>query len=238
MFPIPRILLVMALILGLSTARQFTEAATVDFATCHVEGGTVEFSGFNNLPTSLGNFLPGINLVSGSVEEIGSPDEIPVPELAGTADIFTFKILDGHQLDRIVLDRFVSGTNLIFMGLDDANTFAYSASEINSGPADLAKILGGTTVGTSDVDEDVLDNLQAAGTPPRVHGSIFDIPLGAGDYTVYLQETGPKSEYTLHFEVSAVPEPSSVAVLSLGFLSVGALVYRRRKNQRTPTGAK
>lgn len=205
------------------------------------ESDTLEFSGVHTSPTDLGIFLPGTNLVTGAVQAIGrAEDFIGVPEMAGTADIFTFEIGEGTQLNEIILNSYSSdqpAPNNMFIALHDDSTFFFSALELNDEFVipDLSNILAGTVIGDgppSQVGTDVLDNLQAAGqiaaVPPL--GRDFDIPLGPGNYTVYLQETTGTSNYQLAFNVSAVPEPSSTFAMAAA--CVGIVAYRRVRRRK------
>ncbi len=195
-----------------------TEAAVV-----YTEAGNGELSGDSMNPTDLGFFMPGVNSVTGQVTSIGAGG------FNGTADIFTFEIAAGEQLNTIVLDSFAtpSGGGL-FMMLDDGNTFQFTAPQINDNfnLPNLSLILGGSVVGTSNVGTDVLDNL--ANAVNLGLGSQFETPLGQGQYSIYLQETGPFSDYSFSFNVTAVPEPSTTFAM---VLAAGLIGFRRLRKR-------
>jgi len=160
-----------------------------------------ELSTDNNAPTDLGVFAPGENIVIGQVTDIGGG-------FAGTADIFTFEIAAGQQLDTIFMTDFSTASGAaVFLALDDGPTFLYSPEEINDMVdfPDLTQIMGGTTAGTANIGTDILDDLEDAVNSGN--GSAFTTPLGPGQYTIYIQETGPESNYTLTFNVSNAPPP-------------------------------
>lgn len=174
--------------------------------------------------------------VLGNVEEIGNPDDIPDDNLLGTADIFTFQVAAGKQLEGIFLTDFTAGVQdaYIFMALDDAATFAYTPYEINLQDRDYSALLvDGWLVGRDqDQQLDPGGNLLelTGGSAIRGGGAPAIGPLGEGSYTVYLQETGALNSYQLDFlvsNVSAVPEPS--AVFALAGFAIPIYLRRRRK---------
>ena len=190
-----------------------------------------ELSPDNLSPTDLGTFMVGSNTVTGQVTAIGSDG------FNFTADIFTFEIAAGQQLDTIFLTEFTTAAGeAVFLALDDGPTFQFSSPEINDdfNLPNLSLIMGGVVVGTPHIGTDILDDLQSAFMIGQ--GSMFTTPLGPGQYSVYIQETGPQSDYQLSFNVSAaaaVPEPSSACLMALAGLGFG--VARRRRNGRKST---
>ena len=198
-----------------------------------------ELSGDNLAPTDLGLFMPGTNsvnpelhVVRGQVQAIGDvflfgPDP-PDNLMFQTADIFTFQIPDGAQLENIFLRHFDSASNLVFVGIDTGNDFDASPYDINL-QAGALPILAGSTVGTPQLNAPG-GFLSSLGTGPA--GSGFVGPLGAGEYTMYVQETNGSSTYEFGFQVvsiSAVPEPSMFAALGLVSCGLGLRRWRRRR---------
>jgi hypothetical protein len=53
--------------------------------------------------------------------------------------------------------------------------------------------------------------------------------LGQGSYAFWINETGPRSGYSLEFNVSAIPEPSPIILSSLVALPILFLRRRRRR---------
>ena len=201
-----------------------------------------ELSGEHLSPEDLGVFSAGpdvsevyVHRVVGLVEDIGNVTDyfIGNPDDAamnGTADIFTFEIPEGTQLDGIYLTDFVSSTNRMFMSLDEGPTYGCSALELNDGLADLSQTLGYTLAGTAELPDSSIAGDRGTNLLEALReGSLSTIPLGAGQYSMYLQETGNSSRYDLSFSVSsvtAIPEPSSAAAM---LMLVTGWTFRRRK---------
>ena len=183
----------------------------------HDEGpnGAVDpLSTDNNNPTPLGSTQPGSNLVSGHVANAF---------VSGDMDVFTFTVESGFQWSGMYVDSYAypngpTGDNAAFLAINTGTSFPYNANDFANNPnVDYNSFLGGTIFGTSDVGGSNI--LPRAG---NVTGSGFSGPLGAGTYTIYIQQTGPASTYTLDFEVTSVArqvvssyEVSSVSVPSL-----------------------
>ncbi len=210
-----------AILLALGSATSPAHAAVV-----YDEAINGAFSDDNLAPTPLGQFLPGVNQVTGRVTDIG------IGGFNFTNDVFTFEIPANSQLVSITMSSFsTSSGGGMYMMLSRGATFPFDSIEVNDKMPfpDLMRILGGSVVGGTDVGADVLDNLQAAGA--RGDGVPFTTPLGPGNYSVYLQETSTFSNYSLGFNVTAIPEPSTWAVL--GIVGGGAVIHRRRKQWKS-----
>jgi hypothetical protein len=75
-------------------------------------------------------------------------------------------------------------------------------------------LMGWSHIDSTMVDDDLLDKIQEhANEPP------FDIPLGSGAYTMLIQDIDTTFDYTLTFQVTAVPEPSTAALVAVGGLA-------------------
>ncbi len=189
----------------------------------------------SNNPTNLGIFTLGVNSVSGSVSFIGPGGS------NDTADIFSFRIEPGQVLQSIILSSYSSRRTVdggtepapgnMFLAIDDSATFGYTKEEINAGaPPDLSRILGGSLVGDTNpnrVGTNILSVLASSATnntfPPRS----FVTPLSSGAYSIYIQETGPLSTYSLTFNVAAVPEPSSMLLFGASAIAFPLARLRR-----------
>jgi len=108
-------------------------------------------------------------------------------------DYFTFVIQQGQQLSQILLANYAStSSNPAFIGLQQGNTFSNDAS---STTADL--LLGGLVYGDSNVDDNILPMMA------QLNGAIgFTTPLGAGTYTIWLNQTGANSTARFTFVVT------------------------------------
>ncbi len=184
-------------------------------------GGDLSFR--NDAPTDLGLFMPGVNSVTGQVMIIGDPgayDPSLNPDDAYmdmTADVFSFEIPAGAELDSMIMTSFSSGAgSRAFIGLADGTEFAYSSYTLNFEFPDLSLIRKGALIGLGD------DFLTAFSQG----GSGASSPLGPGQYSVYIQENMSTSDYSLSFNVSAtsVPESSSVVALERCLPWLGCLL--------------
>ena len=108
------------------------------------------------------------------------------------------------------------------MGLDDGSQYFYSPYFLNFFFPDLAPTIKGAVVGLND---DFL-------TANSAGGSGASPPLGAGQYTIYIQENNEQAptDYTLEFNVTSVPESSSVVALSTACL--GFIAFRRSRRRK------
>jgi hypothetical protein len=134
-------------------------------------------------------------------------------------DFWTFTVPVNHQLSSITLVAFSNSDNRSFFAVASGS----SLSAINN--ADL--LLGGTFVGDVAgrlVGDNLLDDLAARvhiGGTPRFSG-----PLGPGAYTFWSQETQGTVTYNYQFNITAVPEPSSIALVAC---AVGSILFRRKR---------
>jgi hypothetical protein len=160
-------------------------------------------------PTSLGVFGLGVNTIQGSL----GPDTGGSGASNGSsdADIFTFNIAAGQFVESVTTTRSGPETQS-FVGQANSNSIASFDSGTSLGAA--------IETGSLFTNDGGLVAAQAGGIP---------VTFGAGDQTLIFQETGPGPvSYSISFNVvSAVPEPSSVALL--GGLAMVGFIRRRRK---------
>ncbi len=110
-----------------------------------------------------------------------------------------------------------------------------SGSQVTVDPnmASAAPLLGYYHYGTADAGSDILPDIAAG-----MGAQGFMTPLGAGSYSVWLQETGVGSaSYKFDFQVaeSAVPEPATWGMLIAGFGAIGCAIRARRKRAGSTT---
>jgi len=195
------------------------------------DGTTDPLSTDNSSPTLLGSTQPGSNLVNGYVEDAFS---------VGDVDVFTFTVDSGFQWSGLYVDAFAypngaNGDAGAFLAIASGSSFPYNAFDFQDPNIDYNAFLGSTVFGPTDVGG--LNILPRAG---NLVGSGFVGPLGAGTYTIYIQQTGPASSYTLDLEVTSVAsqslssyEVSGVSVPSL--FSAGPAIDANGDLTFTPT---
>ena len=160
-----------------------------------------DLSNIDSAPTVAGSTVIGDNTISGLVDNGFG---------IGDRDILTFSVLPGQQISSFMLNAF-TGSGGHFFGFAPGTIAPtspggyYFAGLVFDGstPIDILSSGGGSFGGTG---------------VPAV--------LGAGDYTVFFNETAAGVYfYQAQIEVTAVPEPTTALVL----LPLGYAAYRRRK---------
>jgi len=119
-----------------------------------------------------------------------------------------------------VLDSVTSTDDLAFIAVQQGTTFTVTPlTATASALLGYAHFGSGLGAGGATVGNDMLDDMGVA-----AFAIGFVPPLGASDYTFWIQQTGTQAfAYSLNFAV--VPEPGTFALLGLGLL---ALVWTRR----------
>jgi hypothetical protein len=151
--------------------------------------------------------LPGTNSLSAT-------------SVAGDREFVRFTIAPGLRLDSVFLRSYSSADGIAFVGAQRGTSLTESPD--NPNPANL---LGYSHFGpgAGNVGADLLPQI---GAGPGSQG--FIPPLGAGDYTFWLQQTGGSpTTYSMDFVVT--PEPTAVGLLAL---TAAGLLYRRRRGGR------
>ena len=119
-------------------------------------------------------------------------------------DYATFTVGPCDMLTGILLDDYNSfGDETAFIALQEGNTFTVEAETAETdGASILGELLGYSHYGTSTIGQDILQPISEG------FGAIgFTPPLDPGDYTMWLNQTGGASDFTLVLEVSRVMEP-------------------------------
>ncbi|MEO1530194.1 MAG: PEP-CTERM sorting domain-containing protein [Planctomycetota bacterium] len=206
-----------AILFGLFAATVLLATNSALAAVVHDESIDGELSNDNLNPTAL-NFTVGDNTVIGTIEDAFG--------LANT-DVFTFVVPTGSVWTSLVVDNYQSTDNLAFLAIDDTDSFPYDANQLNL--VDFGQLpddayIGGTTFGAADAAGG-FNLLPRAGI---VTGSGFTPPLPSGTYTIYLQQIGAETNYSLTTTiVSTIPEPSSALLLG----GIGSVVLLRRRRR-------
>ncbi len=129
----------------------------------------------------------GINQLSASTE-------------SGDLDYVQFTVGNCDTLDTITVNAYSSdaGDPVAFFALQQGTSFTVTPAEA---AADTSSLFGFRHFGTADIGVDVLAE---AGQAPGAVG--FTSPLPAGDYALWLNQTGSLSTYTFDFAVSRVAQ--------------------------------
>jgi hypothetical protein len=186
-------------------------AAPIQAATVHNEAingdltNFVEVAPWTTPGTPLGVLSAGANIVVGTYTGVTPRD----------SDVLTFEIPSGHQLDSIdLVYDIISGSpgGGSYMAIQQG-------SELGTGMATVGSNLSNALVNASG------DLLAKFASGPAFGGTGLVAPLLAGQYTLGFHETGDATiGYSLAFNVSQVPEPSTFAVATIGLvLSVSCL---------------
>lgn len=177
------------------------------------EGVNGDLSGDGLAPDALA-FGAGTNTISGTFGiDFSDPDS------EQDIDYFTFTVDAGFQLTAISLLSYSGDDGVAFIGIQNGSQFT-------EGPlgADAANLLGYTLYGTGQQDAGVGTNLlPLIGQGFGSQG--FAGPLGPGDYSIWLNQTGALTTHALGFVIEPIPAPASAALLGLG----GAIAARRRR---------
>ena len=141
-------------------------------------------------------------------------------------DYFTFTLASGQALDAIELLTGTTTLGFSFIGVQSGNQLTLPPST-----PDATGLLGWYHYSSADVGSNILDNIGV----PAAGSTGFNGPLGPGTYTFWVQEASPGSPVRYRFNflvgnfVGEVPEPSTWAMLLLGFGAVGYTMRRRRR---------
>ena len=213
-------LLVVSVWLASAAGDLFADVVHDEFQDGDLSNGVAQFDDEGNFQGYTGDDLGSLPIGSGDGgigSVIGRTDVQQV-------DLFTIEVDPDFVLSELILENYANGDGAMFMAVQDGDLFP---ENYFTNPSEFTALsgtfLGYSTVGTSEIGTNVLDNLGALGRG-------FDGPLGPGRYTFYVQQTGPINDYQLDFvtSITSVPEPGSIIALS-GIAGVIAWRHRRRR---------
>lgn len=171
-----------------------------------------DFSNLGTSPTPIALAL-GANQVLGTTGRTGGVID---------RDYFNFTLPAGWQLDSIIV---LPGTTS--QGISELSFIGVQAGTqvtVNPTGNSPAGLLGYWHFGPNDIGGDILGVM---GVAPGAQG--FEAPLPAASYAFWVQDSGTGvASYRLEFNVSAVPEPSTWALLAAGLLVLLSPALRRR----------
>jgi hypothetical protein len=149
-----------------------------------------------------------------------------------TQDWITLNVPAGMVLNGLVNSSYVSADAQGFMGVQSGTSFVGS-------PFVAGSYLGYVHYGTGATNGALPPtNLVGTNLLPLMGDNVtispgslgFTAPLAAGNYTFLFQQLGAATAYQFDFNVSAVPEPTTLQLL----LIVGGLLLAIRRARRTP----
>lgn len=129
---------------------------------------------------------------TGPFELVAGDNQLTSDQQEDDVDYITITIPEGLGLDELVLEGYTAeGTaNQAFLGMQAGSAFTTDAMSTTA-----SDLLGGITYGSQDLDTNLLVDMMDIGEG-------YDLPLPAGDYTFWLNQTGDNSEATLNFKLS------------------------------------
>lgn len=191
-------------------------AAAIFLLGCLESGGALavdyneavdgDLSGNGLLPTVLA-LGAGSNLVVGNFG--GSP-------LPGVQDLDYLSVIvpTGYVLNKLMLTSLVAGGANSFLGVQSGPQVTMPPTSFDPSP-----LLGYNHIFTNQEGTNLLPSLGISGG------------LAAGSYTFWINETDTTQpwSYGFDFQVAAVPEPETYAMLLAGLGLLGAFVRKRRR---------
>ncbi|MEM7456921.1 MAG: PEP-CTERM sorting domain-containing protein [Planctomycetota bacterium] len=168
----------------------------------HDENIDGDLSNDNNIPTA---FM----LADGSNEIIGFTTDNPLDP-----DYFQLTVPPGFRITELIRTEYTSGIgNRAFLAIGPGGPIS------GNGNGHISSML----IEENMEGTNILDDLGSQ----ALSGTGFTGALQEGDYTFWYQELSDDTTYHFDFVVSAIPEPTSMLVVSA--LGLGAVVRRRRK---------
>lgn len=205
---------------GIAVGALVASGSPAAAAVVYDEGVSGDLSNSGLTPTAV-SFGIGGNTVTGTTghDQAGAIDR----------DYWTFTIGVDQALVAINVLEGTQTVGFSFIGLESGNQVT-----LDPGTMTAAGLLGWTHYDSTDVGTNILDDIGVAGNG----SSGFTGSLGPGTYSVWLQEISPTAgaiPFGFDFIVAQVPEPSTWAMMMVGFGMVGFAVRRRRKMSELAT---
>jgi hypothetical protein len=136
-------------------------------------------------------------------------------------DLIAFEVPAGHQLQSIDVTAYEGEDPfaLAFFGLQAGSPWLDGVGFIGG-----ESLMGWAHIDSSMTGVDLLQEIRSHANDP-----VFGVPLGSGVYTMLIQDIDTMFDYALTFNVSTVPEPSSMALTAVG---LAACCYGARGRRR------
>lgn len=164
-------------------------------------------------PTVIGTISDAVLLVNGSVQSGSAGD---------TRDYFTITVPDGATLEAMRLVTYVDGSTG-----NDANTgyamIDEGTSSVVPSNSTTLSFLGGSRLSRFYFPDSTV-NMLAGFAAGSQGGSGFSLPLGPGDYTINVQQTGGQQNvYGIRLEFDGIEAPCPVDLDGNGSVDGGDL---------------
>ena len=171
--------LLVCLFLGLTACGSSGGATSGDY----FESEDGDLSGNRLSPTKVG-LVTGVTKLSGTTAD-------------GDLDYFTITVPENGVLSEVVLSAYNSFDNGAFIAVVEGDIFSV---ENEGDQTDAGALLGYALFGPEELNEDLLPVMATGG---RAGGEPqgFTLPLEAGDYSFWIQQTALTTDYTLEFRL-------------------------------------
>jgi hypothetical protein len=156
-----------------------------------------------------------ITLGLGSNQVFGTTGRVTATDL----DYFSITVAPGFQLNALTVLPGTTAGGVSFIGLQ-----AGSQVTLPTNASSAAGLLGWRHYGPADINTNILPAMAV----PAQGSSGFSVPLPAGNYSFWIQDSSPGTfNYGFDLIVSQVPEPATcaAALAGLGLISI----LRRRR---------
>jgi hypothetical protein len=172
-------------------------------------------------PTNLGSLTVGSNEVLGTTGSSGGVVD---------RDYFTVTVPTGFAMSSIIVlpGTESGGGGISFIGIETGDQVTVSTNSFSA-----AGLLGWWHYSPADINNDILPFMAT----PSDGSSGFSPPLGAGDYSFWVQELSPGAfPYGFNLELSSVPEPTSFVTMLCGLVIAVPVILRRSRGLARQNG--